>query len=485
MILKTGLKYFHIICLLSGGMLLSCSESELMTELPLNHVALRVAAEIQGAKNTRTYQSSGVINEGTYYMSYINNQGGSQISEVVFVNGSGHISIDNDKYLEWDQIGYNSGSETTSQFFLDNVPPEKGGKIVNFTEEYNPFVAGVLDINDGSNDLLWGERQIARNSPIVNFQLHHCMAMINVELTYEKNIEGITENLNIEGATVSISNLLQTPKSYNRETGELSFTKIEANEEASGNPETNQPDLSEFKSMTLVDTYFPWKSPEQSEKDGKEITIYKSKDFVLPPQELLTTDERPRLSVKIPKGDGEEITYSGVIPRAMDMTMSDGSKVPMTLSLLREYCLTLHIRLSLDPVEIIFMPVTVADWVDKGTILINADQAGINDEPGFLKFINVLKEYTPGQEDKLERFGYKDDKDGEKWKFNIFSELSFDLNDENQELKLEDIKGVLRDVDLPAFSFNMHNWKIYIYSEGQEYVLTTSEELYNFLVNGQ
>ena len=484
MILKTVLKYFNIICLLSVGLFLSCSESELMTDPPVNNAALRIAAEIQGAKNTRGYKSSGVIEEGIYYMSYIDSQGESKISEVVFVNGSGHISIDNDKYLEWDQIGYNPGLESTSQFFLDNVPPENGeqtGNIVNFTEDFNPFVAGVLDKDDGSNDLLWGERQIARNSPIVNFQLHHCMAMINVELTYEKEINGIPEDLKIEEATVSISNLLKTPKSYNRETGELSFTRIEANEEASGSPEANQSDRLEYESMTLVDRNNSWKIPEKSEKDGKEIIIYKSKDFVLPPQELLTTEDRPRLSVKIPKEDGTEITYSGVIPRAMEMTMSDGSTVPMTLALLREYCLTLHIRLSLDPVEIIFMPVTVADWVDKGTILINADQAGINDEPGFLQFINILKEYVPGQEDNLERFGYKD---GEKWKFNIFSELSFDLNDENQELKLEDIKGVLKNIELPDFSFNMHNWKIYIYSEGQKYVLTTSEELYNFLVNG-
>lgn len=481
MIFKTGLKYYHIISLLSAVILLSCSESELMTEPTVTDVSLRIAAEIQGAKNTRTYQSSGVINEGRYYMSYINSLGESQISEVEFRNGNGHISIGNDKYLEWDQIGYNAGSETTSLFFLDNVSPDEGeqiGNIVNFTEEFNPFVAGVLDKEDGSNDLLWGERQIARNSPIVNFQLHHCMAMVNVELTYEKDINGIPEDFKIEEATVSISKLLKTPKSYNRETGELSFTRMQANEGASDNPEPL-----EYEEITLVDKDYPWEDPDHSEKDGKEITVYKSKDFVLPPQELLTTDERPRLSIKIPMGDGDEITYSGVIPRAMEMTMTDGSTVPMTLALLREYCLTLHVRLSPDPVEIIFMPVTVVDWVDKGTVLINADQAGINDEAGFLEFINVLKNYTSGQEDKLERFGYKDT--GEKWKFNIFSELSFDLSDENQELKLEDIKGVLKDIALPDFTFNMHNWKIYIYSEDQNYVLTTSEELYNFLVNGQ
>lgn len=448
----------------SGLILISCSEKEKNLDEPYGDLPLKVGARIEGINTTRSYQEKGIVETGNYYLTYVNSDNTRTIGEVLFTGGVGEIKKDTDSSLEWGDIGYDSGSQTISTFYLDNVPFNRGKQdenFVTFSESYNPFKAGELDKAEGSNDLLWGERQISRNTPIINFQLHHCMSLLNIKLTVEKESDVLLEHdLNIDEAVVSISNILQTPEKYDRLTGRLLFPVNEGTI-----PQDN------YKLLTLVNK--DWAEDETIVNEGKETTIYTSKDYVLPPQELLTTEERPRLSVSFPTKDGETLVYSGVIPRAMEVKQEDGSTIPMPLSFLREYCLTLHIRLSLDPVEIIFMPVTVVDWVNKGTELITADQAGINDEASFLKFLEVLKQADQNSDSQLERYGYK--KNGN-WIFNIFSEMIFS--------DLSSLQGVLKDAQLKNFSFNMHNWNIFITVKETKYVISDSNILLDLLIDG-
>lgn len=475
MIFKNHITLIYKSCFIGfWSFCISCSDNPVFIENKEGNTPVKIGAAIDGVKTTRSYQEYGDIETGEFYLSYIDLNSQIKISPVNFTNGIGEIKIDDTNSLEWKDIGYNSDSKTVSTFYLDNVPNNRGqqtGNTVTFTSDFNPFVAGVLDVENGENDLLWGSRQIARNSPIVNFQLHHCMSMLNIELTVEKESDVLLEqDLDVENVTVSISNVLQEPKSYDRMTGILDFALDES---------TQKPSPSQYKSLTLVNKNNEWKDKQVKEIDGTEVTVYKSKDFVLPPQDLLTDDNRPRLSLSFPTSDESTVVYSGVIPRAMEVRQPDGSTIPMTLSFLREYCLTLHVRLSLNPVEIIFMPVTVVDWVNKGSALLTADQAGVNDEGAFLGLLEII---LNNETSKFERYGYKDSRNGN-WVFNIFTELTFDLSDEN--LAGMNLRGILKDRDIKEFSFSMHHWKIIIIDEdGHEHVISTSDELVSFLVNG-
>lgn len=437
----------------------ACSEDSELNGNAESSNFLKLVARIEGVNNTRTYQEKGPVEEGTFYMTYLNVGNSIKTSAVEFNNGVGEIKTDGDNYLEWKDI---DNTLSVATFYLDNVTGNKGIQedyIVTFTEDYKPFVAGILDTENGINDLLWGERQIARNSPVVNFQLHHCMSLVNIELTLETQSDVLTEKeLDIDNAVVSISSLVLTPEKYDRQTGKLSF---------SDNPD--------YQTLILVDgkSEKNWQAPKFQKEGDKELTIYKSQEIVLPPQELLNDENRPRLSITFPvKNTNEEIIYSGVIPRAMEVAQPDGTVTPMTLAFLREYCLTLHVRLSLDPVEIIFMPVTVIDWVNKGSYLLTADQAGINDEQSFLKFIDILSNNETSQ---FERYGYID-RNGN-WVFNLFSELYF---------KTEELKVPINKDGIGLFSFSMHNWKIRITdSEGTVHVISTSDELVVYLTEGK
>lgn len=440
----------------SGFFLLSCSNEEMISDPEGSGLLLKVGAQVMPVTMTRAYQESGPINEGTFYITYKNVDSEDDLAKVDFQNGTGTIWKDSSKQLEWTDIGYNE-SESLSVFYLDNVAAEGQTEDckVDLTTS-NPFVAGKFDEIEGSNDLLWGEREISINSPIVNFQMHHCMSRINVEVTLDNSIEdGPFQEIDLEHATVKITSLIHVAEKYDRLTGDLIL---------SGSPD--------YKDLILVKpAQEDWKTISPANAEPGEQKIFTSCDFVLPPQELLTTDQRPRLSITVPV-DGEGKTFSGMIPRVMEMQLEDGTKAPMTLSLLRGHALTIHARISPNPLEIIFMPVTVQDWVNKGTFLLGVNQAGLDNDNDIQNFIQAL---TSGEEEEILKFGYKD-QDG-KWIFNIFCDLTLNLND---------VAGVLGQYGIGDFTFDMNGWEVTIEDENGDvvYLIKKAEDLVKLLING-
>lgn len=433
----------------------ACSADGIITESEAYSPVFKVGAQIMPVNQTRAYQASGIVNEGTYYITYKNSNSEDDFATVEFLNGTGTI-LKGSKQLEWTDIGYND-SESISTFYLDNVSGENQTSDCTVSlDDSTPFVAGIFDDEEGSNDLLWAQREISRNSPVVNFQLNHCMARINVEVTLDNSLEDEPfKELDLEkDAIVKITSLVHTPIKYERLTGNLVL-----------------PENPEYKELVMVNTSedLNWKSIEGT--DDKETVIYNTLDFVLPPQELLTNEDRPRLSITVPVG-GEMKTFSGLIPRVMEMLTPDGSIIPMTLSLLRGHVITLHVRLSPDPLEIIFMPVTVQDWVNKGTFLLGVNQAGLDSENDLENFILAV---NSGEEKEISKFGYKNS-DGI-WVFNIFCDMTF------QE---SDISGIFKDTEIGNFTFAMHGWTVTVVGENDEIICEIGKavDLVNFLKFG-
>lgn len=452
----------HSLLIVSLGYIVtSCEQNPGNNAGPESGMPLKIGAQIKGVNSTRAYRASGPVEEGSFHMTYINTDHQICTANVEFNGGIGTVTTTEGENLEWTAIGFNRDSETISTFYLDNVKRDDNDidhqQIIELGND-NPFKASLFDDNEGSNDLLWGTRQISRNSPIVNFELHHCMSRICLEITVENNSEGLVKDPDVKNATAWISSLLHDPEKYDKLKGELIF-----------------PEYPVYKDLKLVNPEDPTTSWEITEENnaGQDITIYKSKVYVLPPQELLTDEHRPRLYVSVPGKNGESPTvYSGLIPRVMEMKQDDGTIIPMNLSLLREYYLTFHVKLSLEPLEIIFMPVTVVEWIEKGTFIIGAYQSGLYNEEDMKKMIEA---YNNMDEEALERLGYKD-RDSGNWVFNLFKDLEIDFETLNNQLHLN---------DLGPISFNMHGWSIYIKKEGRFYELKKSDQIFALLTEGE
>ena len=354
-------------------------------ETPESSTPLRVFARLAEVSSTKSYQEEGQVTDGTYYLSYPNTSNIYSLALVDFDNenvtpGIGIVTDSNDQELTWQNIG---GNQPT--FYMDNV--EGSDPItVTFSSSYNPFVAGLFDKKEGTNDLLWGTLTENRNTKSLNFDLHHNMARLVVEITTDETNSpaGI---LNLTGATVEITNLILSPESYNRQDGTLSFKE--------------SPD---YEVLTLVapadeDTDFQGIGWGGTEEIDDNITVYTTQDFVLPPQGLKEDMERPRLRITLPNGD----VYSGVIPYAMTVvntTYPEG--YPMTLSFLKEHILTLRTLVTEEPPELVFMPVQVVEWVDKGNFFMDGHQSGIYSAA---EFKNLLKSLTDNNTYKLTRYG--------------------------------------------------------------------------------
>lgn len=416
----------------------------------------RIGAQIVQNNASRAYVASGPVDEGYFYITYVNLEGKNDLALVDFRGGVGAVTKDG-VVLEWPEIGLNSDSQTLSTFYLDNVPGNSFSDegLVTFTDSYHPFDAGEFDIIEGTNDLLWGMRQISRNAPVVNFELQHCLSLLNVEVKVDEALDVPIEELDIENAVVKITNLQHKAEKYDRLTGKLTL-----------------PENGKYEDLTLVDKTHGWAKHMEEINGNTKVLTYLSKDFVLPPQELLTTEERPRFTITFPGKDGKDgVTYSGMIPRTMEIQQPDGTIIPMTLSLLRGQEMTIHVRVSQDPLEIIFLPVTVVDWVSKGTFMLGVNQAGFDEASDLYGFIEALESGEPA---KMERYGYQ--KDGG-WIFNIFCDLTFNLSE---------VQNKLSEVSFP-FSFDMNNWTITVVDEesGESYEITTSDQFVNLLTKGE
>ena len=425
---------FTTLSLLIGS---SCSSDINKGEEPVDASGpILVNASMAGYLYSRSDGETDEVNTGEYCLSYPMansdkyNTGLVQFNVPGIASSIGVVTVPPASELKWSNV-LNVDHPT---FYLDNIPLAQSSSgnpdIVEFSDSYNPFIANPYD-PDGSNDLLWGSKSPAKNSKTIDFDLHHNMARLKVKITVDKTNEAEYGDLDIKDATVVITSLLTTPKSYNRLDGNLTLVDSPA-------------------PLTLVspdDEDLSWASYE-TDVNNPKITVYTTKDFVLPPQGLKEDTSRPELVITLKNG----ATYSGILPYAMEVVDSEHpDPYPMTLYFLKEHILTISTLITEEPPQLEFMPVQVVNWVYKGTFSFDGHQSGIYNADEFGKLISS---YNAGNIARLDRYGalvQLEGSDSSIWIFQFWNSVVLDYNE---------IHGKLIDnKDLP-FTFNFNNFSI-------------------------
>ena len=389
------------VCLL---MLSSCAgEQDLPFDKEIDD-AIVVMASVNDVMSSRAYQDQGQIMTGHYYMTYPNFSDNNTYSvcDVNFFEGRGVTKTTDGYELKWQDVGALNYDSKKTCFWMDNVPkPEDDPDaiVVPFTDSYNPFVAGEFDDDEGSNDLLWGYVQMAPEaSQVVSMHVHHWMARVNVIVTVDNSNEN-ADIVNFSEGSVKITNLIHKGISFNRISG-----VIDLGEEP------------QYEDLYLT-VNGDWGS-KNDDPNTKNITYFQTKNFVLPPQQLTTDETRPRLVLEVPQNDGTIRTYSGVIPRIMTVNGS-----PANLAFDQEKNLTLKVKLSQDLLYIESIYAYLQDWVNKGTHLVTANQAGIYSDDDLMSLIGY---YQEDNTDEMIHYGYRLEDD---WKFDIFTDITVNVDD--------------------------------------------------------
>lgn len=426
---------------------------------------LKVSARKANHVYTRSYQDEGTVVSGKYYLSYPNTDRTYTLAVVDFDKmaaespGLGIVNTLSGSELKWSDIG---GSPVT--FYLDNVDQKYGtGPEAVFTANDNPFVAGLFDSEEGTNDLLWGEKSVNVGTKSLGFDLHHNMSRVRVQVEVVHKDNSV-EDITLEGATVRITNLYSRPTSFNRTDGTLTLDTESADEGILiVAPDSENPG-------------YDWKDSDTSDPDK---TLYFSQDIILPPQSPAEDFTRSRLVITLENGD----VYDGILPHAMFIAAPDNTlNYPVTLSFLKEYILTIHTVITEQPPELVFMPVWVTEWVDKGEFTLESHQSGIYTPEEFYKLIGY---YEAVNEYQLVRYGYlysPDDTDTETklWHFDFFSSVSLDYDRIYRKM----IPGhtVVDKGEAKNFEFAFNNYSIYVYNGSEDnMVKVTQTQLYDIV----
>lgn len=419
---------------------------------------LRVTANVARNTHTRAYQDTGRVVNGKYYLAYPNMSYQYAVATVDFDResaaspGLGIVTTPAGTELKWSEIG---GSPVN--FYLDNVPPQMdslntNGSTVTFRQE-NPFVAGVFDTIGGTNDLLWGDKSVTRDTKSVSFDLHHNMSRLKVQVKVVHKDNSVAD-IDLSNATVKITNLFPRTLSYDRLTGSLALDTVSGMSPIA----IVDPARSEYQWTRITDR-----------DENPDTTTYFSPDIVLPPQALLENEERPQLVITI--GDTE---YTGILPHAMMIASPDGTlNYPVTLSFLKEYILTIRTVITEEPPELAFMPVYVVGWVDKGEFTEEAHQSGIYTAPEFYKMIDY---YEKNNQYQLVRYGYLTvPKETNKplWHFDFWSSVVLDYNEIYGKMH----PGTDATNGQPSnFEFSYNNYTVYVQNgEGEQNIKAVSE----------
>ena len=405
---------------------------------------ITVTAGITAEIVSKAYQQEGPVENGEYNLTFPSNINDTYtVAKVLFSDTPvGHVTIGTETPLKWSNVG--GGSSPT--FYLDNLPERfRGtGTTVTFPSDDNPYVAAVYDAEngEGENDLLWGSKPVSRNTGTIHVDLNHVMARVRVEIT----VDNTNGEIDLSDATVTLTKINQTPKSFNRLDGTLAL------------------DLSSdrYTDLVLVDTQQKkgWKTDSD-----KEDTYY-TPDYILPPQELLKGLDRPHLIIKTKGGD----TYSGILPSAMlipDGTHDGEPSYPVELSFLSRYVLTIRTVLTNAPPTLTFMPVYVVNWVDKGTYDLEAHQSGIYTAEEFYK---MMEYYNAGNNYQLDRYGKK--KDGT-WIFGLWHSIVLEYDKINGKMTNNENCG--------SFSFNYNNYSVSVQNGDAEPTAVDASKLYAIL----
>ena len=502
-----------------------CKDDNFIDEpdMTANGEVLKITASMNPVTNSRAYIQSGEVDQGTFTITYPyyyqTTDAGSNAwrhyyayGEVSFQGTTGfayNITNQGPVELKWapTSSGANNGVyvrpnyETGATMFLDNVAygtgatngnPALKDSLISLPQTNNPYVAAMFDSITGSNDLLWGKSYANKNAQWVHFPLHHYMSRLKVNVTVD-NSGDHKLTIKLDSATMKITNLLLTPKSYDRLTGTLYF--IEQTNGLLKNDTVKYPaDYNDFQLVYGLDqieenpTLTGWKQITVPEEGNGDIKIFSTEDFVFPPQDLLTDENRPRLVITIPSKDvnngidypdRDSVEFSGYIPRSMFIQGSgDQQLIPDRLNFLKEYVLTLNTTLTPGNPELEFMPVTVEQWVDKGHLSPKANQAGIGSAADFYKLIKTYNIYNTFQ---LGRYGYIMDKESGKW--------NFQMRATGVELELDSIQGKMIPGTMtangatPPYQVDMRSRIEYVVLPGDDYPyeIATNSDIYDML----
>ena len=437
-----------MVVLLTAGFA-ACSSDDMLDEPDTDFSgALKVTARVARNAQTRAYQDSGRVENGKYYLAYPAPGNEYAVATVDFDKesaespGLGIVTNSSGTELKWSQI---NGSPVN--LYLDNVNPslaDAGGTsaIVTFNQDRNPYVAGIFDSREGTNDLLWGSRTVVRDTKSINFDLHHNMARVKVlvMVAHKENSEG---EIDLRNAKVKITDLYANTLSYDRTTGNLALDTL--------NDRVDVPIVDPDK------VGYNW-SQILNPVDNPDTTKYLSPNIVLPPQALLENEKRPQLVITLENGD----EYTGILPHAMMIPSAvDGSlSYPVTLAFLKEYILTIRTVITEEPPELAFMPVYVVNWVDKGDFTEEAHQSGIYNPQEFYRLIDY---YKIDNQYQLVRYGnltYPTGSTNPVWLFNFWSSVTLDYDKIYGKMipySVDSAAGLPYD-----FTFSYNNYTIFV-----------------------
>lgn len=429
----------------------------------------RVTACLADHVYARSYQEEGDVVTGKYYLSYPANNDTKEYTVAIVdfdrqdaeTPGLGIVNTLDGPELKWSDV---YGSPVT--FYLDNVPQTYGtGAIVEFTEGDNPFVAGIFDNKEGTNDLLWGEKSVNSGTRSLGFDLHHNMSRVRVQVEV-RHEDNSVEEITLEGASVKITNLYAESSSYNRLDGTLALK-----EDGPYEVQIVKPGV----------TGYDWVSETEDTEEGK--TVYMSPDIILPPQSIAEDAMRSRLEITLKNGT----VYSGILPHAMLIAASPGSELtyPVTLAFLKEYVMTIHTVITEEPPELAFMPVWVADWVDKGEFTLEGHQSGVYTTNEFYRLIQYYKD---NNEYQLVRYGYlftpKDSSDDtQEWNFDFWSSVTLNFSDIAGKMTPGTVvadKGTTKN-----FTFSFHNYGVFVYNGDESTAVKVTESQLYQIVTGK
>lgn len=450
----------------------SCSQNDLPDYFDdLDGFVIKVEAGIAEELSSRAPGDdivSGMVTDGEYYISYpaAKPEAGQDyvLGTVQFGTDDsnpemGIVSIPSGNPFKWKEIY--SGTPT---FYLDNVastdiPGDGANSVVYFNDTYNPYIAAFYV--PSSNDLLWGSKQVSHGSTsTLNFDLHHNMARVIVEITVDKTNDAQNGDLDLEGATVEITNINTVPLSFNRLDGTLAL-----------NPDAT------LESVVFTDNEHTMTETPLSPEDDNKVFVYTTQSCVLPPQGLLENELRPRLVITLKNGT----RYSGILPTAMDIENPDGTNpLPAALYFLKEHILTIRTVITEEPPSLMFMPVKVVEWVDKGNFSLEGHQSGIYTAN---ELISLIGYYNANNIYQLERYGkiVTPENGNPTWVFDVFR--SFSIN-------YIDIYKKINKTDQLDFSFNFNNYSVTVKNNDKQesvsqndlkLILKGEKELFNEL----
>ena len=504
--------------LLLAVLLLPAAGSCVREEAPADEVSgdadgsIVVSATVAAGRNTRAYmddEPSEVV-EGTYYMLYYKKTGtnGSYYKSDAYVdfgyNGTtedpatGFVYyLDEDgetrKDLKWRHI-YGEG-QSAQTFYLSNLSPDSYTYHASSTSSYwyhfkpknpNPYVSSPLDQDQGTNDLLVGSAS-AKVGQKIEFRLNHLLALLKINIEVYPSTDNQNHYVNLENAKVSISNLATdvidinfrypTVYKYSSSTSVSPgysdnygrYTNIRKDDDpillvnpADGPAKDANPDA----------PVYDWdEGLKGKEMDG--YLLYSTQPFIMPPQTIPPTTStatnvinRPRLVVEVPTdqatgapGATGTTTYSGYIPTVMFDVDDEGNiltdSAPEDIALRSGYQLTITATINSPNLELIFTPVKIERWVNKGNYTFRLKQAGIynaNDFDNLIRTYNALMASNDPNWTLLERFGYVDETGH--LVIQMWASVELDID------KISGSMAALPGVDVPEFSFVFNGYTL-------------------------